>query len=85
MPTPVIIDDPEKGTSELLEVLSPLRPQTDEKALPSVSVSVAIPSTKGFVTPKPSKRKVSRWVRFQLWFNTYRSVINLSIKSHKLM
>lgn len=65
-----IIDDPEKGTAEHLESIpiSPL-PRDDKKNTVAVSV---IPSTKALVPPKKPQVKISRWLRFKLWFNTYR-------------
>ena len=64
MTQPVIIDDPEKGTSEAVEGTLPLViPETKPEA--TVTVAPVIPAK------KPAK-KVSRWVAFQLWFNTYR-------------
>ena len=72
MTSPVIIDDPEKGTSEVLETSLPAPLSKDEEKLQAaVTVSAVIPSTKTIVAVKP-KRKVSRWVQLQLWFNTYR-------------
>lgn len=72
---PTIIDDPEKGTSEHIEssALANIPLDDDKKAL-SVTVSSALPSTKGLVATKKSQIKVTRWVRFKLWFNTYRYV-----------
>jgi hypothetical protein len=64
MTQPVIIDDPEKGTSELVEATLPLAtPESKPEAV--VTVAPVIPAK------KPAK-KVSRWVQTQLWFNTYR-------------
>ncbi|KAI0692092.1 hypothetical protein BC835DRAFT_1407133 [Cytidiella melzeri] len=65
---PTIIEDPEKGTSECLEAvaLQQLPLAIEKKAL-------LPPSTpKTLVPGKKVQRKASRWVRFTLWFNTYR-------------
>ena len=73
MTEPIIIDDPEKGTSEVLEATLPA-PLTkdDEKAQAIVSLTEVLPSAKTIIAPKKPKRKISRWVQIQLWFNTYR-------------
>jgi hypothetical protein len=74
------LDDAEKGiydnSAALPVITSPPVAYIDEKkALQTVS------STDGTVTPptpppapakKPAKPKPSRWILFQLWFNTYR-------------
>lgn len=65
MSTPKFVDDPEKDAAlELLPI--PL-----EKA-PVVSLQGGIPTSKALLAGKPAPRKVNRWIRFQLWFNTYR-------------
>lgn len=72
---PQIIDDPEKGTSEHIETAALAQRPRDEKTALSVAVSATIPSTKGLVAAKKPQRKISRWVRFKLWFNTYRYAV----------
>lgn len=69
--------DPEKGGLESTQefVLPPVK--VNETAIPEVKsngviskeVAVAPPPAKS--PPKP-KRKVSRWILWKLWFNTYR-------------
>ena len=74
MTTPAFHHDPEKGT---LTVLPPMPPQpaltrVSEKAslsTPAPPHAVVLPNSD---KPKPPKKKVSRWIRWQLWFNTYR-------------
>lgn len=74
---PVPSADPEKGELEpsapiVDAVVKPL-----DTAINGQSELVAVPDTKEVVPiptkapPKP-KQKVSRWVRWQLWFNMYR-------------
>jgi hypothetical protein len=59
-----------------------LSPQIDikrKKGLPrlsTVAVAIAAPTNK----KPPPKKQISRWIRFKLWFNTYRSV-NFFIKA----
>lgn len=72
MSSPIVVDDPEKGTSEALETLQLVPALKDEnKVQASVLVKEVIPSTKGMMASKPA-RKMSWWQRTQLWFNTYR-------------
>lgn len=72
MSSPLVVDDPEKGTSEALETLQLVPALKDEnKIQASVLVKEVIPSTKGMMASK-SARKMSWWQRTQLWFNTYR-------------
>ncbi|KAK7043662.1 hypothetical protein VNI00_008273 [Paramarasmius palmivorus] len=68
--------DAEKGTpNDDVALPNPLPPAyvkevTKEVALPSLEKVVK--SNEGRPPTKPKKKKASRWVRFQLWFNTYR-------------
>jgi hypothetical protein len=62
----------------------PFKALADSKSL-GVVPSLSTPSAQ-----KPGRRKVSHWIRFQLWFNTYRyvatkqaKIIFLSIVSSK--
>ena len=68
---PIILDDPEKGTSEVLESTVPTLEMDEEKAQVHVSVS-AVAQSKTIIPPKKPQRKISPLVRLQLWFNTYR-------------
>lgn len=68
------IDDAEKGiydSSLTLPVLStpPVAHLDEKKAL---DATVALPSPPPAPANKPPKPKPSRWILFQLWFNTYR-------------
>ncbi|KAJ3773855.1 hypothetical protein FB446DRAFT_834926 [Lentinula raphanica] len=69
--TEKVYDDPEKGTAD---AIVPAYPR-DEKQLEVVQyLEVKKSETKEAPkkpTPKPRK-KVSRWIRFKIWFNTYR-------------
>ncbi|KAF7799898.1 hypothetical protein EIP86_011140 [Pleurotus ostreatoroseus] len=74
MSSHIVMDDPEKGTSEALETLQLAATVKDEsKEQTNVSVKAVIPSTKGMMASKP-KSKINWWQRIQLWFNTYRYV-----------
>lgn len=93
MPSPVAVDDAEKGTMEQLDhilIPAPLpltasvavqdkvvalerRPAIDEKKAADITATTFVQSSKPSVPPKTFKR-ASRWVRFQLWLNTYRYV-----------
>lgn len=75
MSSPTFVDDPEKGTSERLELLPPPSRAVEDKP-PVVPLQGGIPTSKALVAGKPKPRKVSRWIRFQLWFNTYRCVVS---------
>lgn len=90
MPSPHIIDDPEKGTMEQVEQSAPValptprtnvsrdaqvvdltrKVQDPEKKPADLSIVPLVQTSKPAAVKKP--RKVSRWIRFQLWFNTYR-------------
>ena len=70
MSSPTIIDDPEKGTSEQLEATLPVLSPKDDKETVTVAVSAVAPAV--IIPPKKSQQKISRWVKFKLWFNTYR-------------
>ncbi|KIP02281.1 hypothetical protein PHLGIDRAFT_112208 [Phlebiopsis gigantea 11061_1 CR5-6] len=71
MSSPRFVDDPEKGTSDQVELFPVPHKTTDEKT-PIVSLQGGIPTSKNLLTTKPAPRNISRWIRFQLWFNTYR-------------
>ena len=71
MSSPTFVDDPEKGTANHLE-LFPVVPKVADEKPPVVSVQGGIPTAKGLLSTIPAPRKVSRWIRIQLWFNTYR-------------
>ena len=68
-------DDAEKGTLAVVPVAKkPAEdPQSEKRGLtappPLANLPVTLPKSD---KPKPAKRKVSRWIRWQLWFNTYR-------------
>ncbi|KAI0821399.1 hypothetical protein BC629DRAFT_453919 [Irpex lacteus] len=68
---PGIIEDPEKGTQDALEVVALDKPQPitvgTKGLLPPVEPRALVPGA-----GKKAQRKVNRWQRFQLWFNTYR-------------
>ena len=79
-------DDAEKGTHEHIRQVQPSYP-ADEKKDPFANekgpavTALAVPATKKEPTaalpPKPApkpKKKVSMWILWQLWFNTYRYV-----------
>ena len=70
-------NDAEKGTVEVATItVPPTSYPGDEKkvdnsiALPEVKKENATPPAKKS-PPKP-KKKVSKWIRWTLWFNTYR-------------
>jgi hypothetical protein len=70
-------DDAEKGiydSTPTLPVLSPPSPAyVDEKKVSSADTAIIpAPRAPPAAAKKPPKPKVSRWIRFQLWFNTYR-------------
>ena len=86
MPT-TIVDDPEKGTLEVVLPTVPVlsqpsqdstvnslsRPAADEKKVADITVVPAmVPTSKHASAAQKPKRKVSRWIQLQLWFNTYR-------------
>lgn len=92
MPSPIIVDDPEKGTMEQVEQTTtiPMQPTprtnvsrdarivdlthsaaTDPEKKPTELPLVPLVEANKPAAPK-KLRKVSRWIRFQLWFNTYR-------------
>lgn len=65
-------DDAEKGTLDLVRN-SPASPQLEKKGLESPPTTAALPVILPKTDkPKPAKKKVSRWILWQLWFNTYR-------------
>ncbi|KAF9255902.1 hypothetical protein L218DRAFT_1081618 [Marasmius fiardii PR-910] len=91
-PSPADIDNAEKGVHSpqpppltlaalSVSILPTTKPEhaSDAKAQTSV---IAIPPSKP-KNPAPPKRKASRWLRFSLWFNTYRKfftvVVSLNI------
>lgn len=80
-------DDAERGTNEPPRPVQPAYPAekkedpfANEKAQIAVT-AIAVPATKKEThaappskpAPKP-KKKVSKWILWQLWFNTYRYV-----------
>ncbi|KAK7473166.1 hypothetical protein VKT23_001265 [Stygiomarasmius scandens] len=77
-------NDAEKGTVEVatpLGYLPTLYPEAEKKivdtvALPEVKKETATPPVKKS-PPKP-KKKVSKWIRWTLWFNTYRKFFTLT-------
>ncbi|TCD60624.1 hypothetical protein EIP91_009770 [Steccherinum ochraceum] len=86
-----IAEDPEKGTLEVVlptvPVLSQIshdatinnlsRPAADEKKVADLTALPAlVPTTKPAAKPK---RKISRWIRFQLWYNAYRRFFTIVV------
>ena len=87
MPSPTtIVDDPEKGTLEVVLPAIPVqsqpsqdatinnlsRPGADDEKKGADLTVVPVLAQKSSPPSKKPKRRVSRWIRFQLWFNTYR-------------
>lgn len=84
---PELVDDPEKGL--VLDTLTPLPvlPVSSKAVIQNAAVGLEAQSgkdeqradlalaqaKKDRPTGKP-KHRASRWIRFQLWFNTYRYV-----------
>ena len=76
MTTPAFPADAEKGTFTDLTprppppavTVDPEKKGTATLSTPAAPLAVALPKSD---KPKP-KKKVSRWIRWQLWFNTYR-------------
>jgi hypothetical protein len=62
-------DAAEKGTLEITAPAPALLEVKDEKKL--IKEKEALP-TLAKAAPKPPKKKVSKWILWQLWFNTYR-------------
>lgn len=82
------VDDPEKGVLDTLTPL-PILPVSSKAVIQDAAVGLAAQSGKKesqveialatYAKKDPNsvnkpKRKLSRWLRFQLWFNTYRYV-----------
>lgn len=78
----LVYNDAEKGTLEVVSLPNLSKQYPDEKTVALVDtppakfldVKQALPPP---ATKKPAakpKRKVSKWILFTLWFNTYRSV-----------
>lgn len=84
MPLPKFVDDPEKAALDTLTPL-PVLPVSSKAVIQDAAVGLAAQSGKEEIpelalakakksaaaSNKP-KRRISRWVRLQLWFNTYR-------------
>ncbi|RPD53448.1 hypothetical protein L226DRAFT_516932 [Lentinus tigrinus ALCF2SS1-7] len=86
MSKPEFVDDPEKGTLDTLTPL-PVLPVSSKAVIQDAAVGLAAQSgkkesqvelalatyaKKDHASASKPKRRVSKWVRFQLWFNTYR-------------
>ncbi|KAI0262918.1 hypothetical protein BC834DRAFT_971733 [Gloeopeniophorella convolvens] len=72
-------DDAEKGTLEVhSRQIAPAPPTEykDEKKDNSMLVSTkeVVPATKAAAKPAAKKKKVSKWILWKLWFNTYRKL-----------
>jgi hypothetical protein len=90
MPAPTTLDDPEKGAMQIVTPeavamsLAKVRPtsqihsadfKVNETTLDQIkSQLIAASQTQKPAPPKKVQRKVSRFIRFSLWFNTYRLV-----------
>jgi len=89
MPAPTIIDDPEKGTMQIVSpdavaIGLPKAPpmshinsaqfKVNETTLDQIKSQLISASQLQKPPPKKVERKVSRAIRFSLWFNTYRFV-----------
>jgi hypothetical protein len=89
MPAPTILDDPEKGTMQIVSPeavatsLAKVRPtsqissadfKVNETTLHQIKSQLIAAASQKQKPPPPKKvqRKVSRFIRFSLWFNTYR-------------
>lgn len=84
IPQPEFVDDPEKAVLDTLTPL-PVLPVSSKAVIQDAAVGLAAQSgkearpdlalAKAKKNPASSnkpKRRASRWIRFQLWFNTYR-------------
>jgi hypothetical protein len=79
-----VYDEAEKGTLELhsgpitVADLGLVNEKVDEKPKPSTTISTeVVPSsdaTAKATKPHAKRKKVSRWILWTLWFNTYRCV-----------
>jgi len=73
-----VYDDAEKGTLEVpsgpltVATFGLLNEKVDE-IKPSTTISSGVPVSSEATKP-PVKKKVSRWLLWTLWFNTYRCV-----------
>lgn len=80
-PIPVY-SDAEKGTLEVLPPQSPTTTYDEKKAMDLVTVYPlsSVPALKkdapsppvGVMRPQKPKKKVSKWILWTIWFNTYR-------------
>lgn len=61
-------DDAERGTLEKPPIVIS---DSEKQSLTSPQPTVAVTLSK-VDKPKPAKKKVSKWVLWRLWFNTYR-------------
>jgi len=74
-------DDAEKGVLDLSSQINtpPVIGDSEKKALaslPPVAAPLPVVLTKTD-KPKPAKKKVSKWILWKLWFNTYRKLFTL--------
>ena len=74
-----VYDEAEKGTLELpsaritVATFGVVNEKVDEILQPSTVVSSGVP-VRSEVTKPPAKKKVSKWILWTLWLNTYRWV-----------
>jgi hypothetical protein len=80
-----VYDDAEKGTLDVhsgpftVAALGLGDEKFDEKAKPPGIISAeVVPTTASSTKPPAKKKKVSKWILWQLWFNTYRCVSIMS-------
>ena len=80
-----VYDDAEKGTLDVhsgsftVAALGLGDEKFDEKAKPpGIITAEVVPATASPTKPPAKKKKVSKWILWQLWFNTYRCVSIMS-------
>ena len=80
-----VYDEAEKGTLELpsaritVATFGVVNEKVDE-IQPSTVISSGVPVVRSEVAKPPAKGKVSKWILWSLWFNTYRwaSIVSTS-------
>jgi len=87
--TVAVYDEAEKGTLELhsgpitVAGLGLANEKVDEKPKPSTAIfTEVVPSSDATAIatkPHAKRKKVSRWILWTLWFNTYRCISIMSV------
>lgn len=72
-------DDAEKGTLEITQPLPVFTTDTKDEKAAMKDMSPPLPTLTKTAHKPPAKKKVSKWILWKIWFNTYRYPLLLAL------